>query len=78
MEKLTQEELEALQTLVNTYNNVKIRIADAVIAKEALLKELDVVKGEYALEEKKLSEKYGNDAVVNIQTGEISKSEEEK
>lgn len=78
MEKLTQEELEALQTLVNTYNNVKIKIADAVIAKDNLLKELAIVKEEYALEEKNLSEKYGSDVVVNIQTGEISKSEEEK
>jgi hypothetical protein len=77
MEKLTKEELESLQTLVNNYNNVKIKIADTEIAKDVLMKEIESLKTSYVVEEKKLSEKYGNDAVINIQTGEISKEKKE-
>ena len=77
MENLTKEELESLQTLVNNYNNVKIKIADTEIAKDVLMKEIESLKTSYVVEEKKLSEKYGNDVVINIQTGEISKEKEE-
>ena len=67
MEKLTKEELELLQGLVTEYNNVKIRIADTFIAQDALLKEIEAMKASYIKEEKKLLEKYGDDAVINVQ-----------
>jgi hypothetical protein len=71
MEKLTKEELELLQGLVTEYNNVKIRIADTFIAQDALLKEIEAMKSSYIKEEKKLLEKYGDDVVINVQTGEV-------
>lgn len=71
MEKLTKEELELLQGLVTEYNNVKIRIADTFIAQDALLKEIEAMKSSYIKEEKKLLKKYGDDAVINVQTGEV-------
>ena len=71
MEKLTEEELTKLQTIVTDYNNVKIRIADTFISQDILLKEIDTMKSLYMLEEKKLLEKYGDDTVINVQTGEI-------
>lgn len=71
MDKLTKEELELLQGLVTEYNNVKIRIADTEIAKEFLLKEIEAMKASYIKEEKKLLEKYGDDTIINVQTGEI-------
>jgi|TARA_R110000851_G_scaffold300822_2_gene457077 hypothetical protein len=71
MEKLTEEELTKLQTIVTDYNNVKIRIADTFISQDILLKEIDAMKSSYMLEEKKLLEKYGDDTVINVQTGEI-------
>ena len=71
MEKLTKEELELLQGLVTEYNNVKIRIADTFIAQDALLKEIETMKASYIKEEKKLLEKYGDDVVINVQTGEV-------
>ena len=60
MEKLTEEELTTLQTIVTDYNNVKIRIADTFISQDILLKEIDTMKSLYMLEEKKLLEKYGD------------------
>jgi hypothetical protein len=71
MTKLTDEELNALQALVGNYNNVKIKIADAVIAKEALLKEIHEMKSAYIIEEKKILAKYGEDSVINVKTGDI-------
>jgi len=62
MKELTKEELELLQGLVTEYNNVKIRIADTFIAQDALLKEIESMKAAYIKEEKKLLEKYGDDA----------------
>jgi len=72
MQKLEQEELENLQNIIKKYNDVKIKIADACIAKEAYLSEIDFMKSEYLKEEKKLLIKYGDDASINIQTGEVS------
>jgi hypothetical protein len=72
MKELTKEELELLQGLVTEYNNVKIRIADTFIAQDALLKEIESMKAAYIKEEKKLLEKYGDDALINVQTGKVT------
>ena len=72
MKELTKEERELLQGLVTEYNNVKIRIADTFIAQDALLKEIESMKAAYIKEEKKLLEKYGDDAVINVQTGKVT------
>lgn len=74
MEKLTQEELDILQDCITKYNNVKIRIADTFIAQDTLLKEIESLKAAYMVEETKLIKKYGDDTVINVQTGEISKN----
>ncbi len=75
MQELTKEELELLQRLVTDYNNVKIKIADTFIAQDTLLKEIESMKASYIKEEKKLLEKYGDDVVINVQTGEIKNVE---
>jgi hypothetical protein len=72
MKELSKDELELLQGLVTEYNNVKIRIADTFIAQDALLKEIESMKAAYIKEEKKLLEKYGDDAVINVQTGKVT------
>jgi len=72
MKQLSKEELELLQGLVTEYNNVKIRIADTFIAQDALLKEIEAMKAAYIKEEKKLLEKYGDDSVINVQTGKVT------
>ena len=72
MKELRKDELELLQGLVTEYNNVKIRIADTFTAQDALLKEIESMKAAYIKEEKKLLEKYGDDAVINVQTGKVT------
>lgn len=71
MKKLSKKELESIQELVNSFNTKKIALGDTVIQQNSILSEIDALKIEYAKEEQKLIEKYGEDAVINIQTGEI-------
>jgi allophanate hydrolase subunit 1 len=73
MNKLTKKELERIQELVNSFNKLKISLGDTVIQQNALMSDISEMKSEYALEEQKLMKKYGEDAVINIQTGEIKK-----
>ena len=73
MNKLTKKELERIQELVNSFNKLKISLGDTVIQQNALMSDISEMKAEYALEEQKLIKKYGEDAVINIQTGEIKK-----
>jgi hypothetical protein len=73
MKKLTNEELERIQGLVTSFNKLKISLGDTVIQQNKLMSEIDEMKIEYTKEEKKLIKKYGEDAVINVQTGEIKK-----
>jgi len=73
MQNLTNEELERIQELVTSFNKLKISLGDTVIQQNKLLSEVSDMKIEYAKEEEKLVKKYGEDAVINIQTGEIKK-----
>lgn len=73
MKKLTNEELERIQGLVTSFNTLKISLGDTVIQQNKLMSEIDEMKIEYAKEEENLVKKYGEDAVINIQTGEINK-----
>lgn len=78
MEKLTAQELNTVQSFVAEFNTLKMKIGDAELAKTALIANVDKLKGEYNSYENELMEKYGKDAVVNVQTGEITRNSEEK
>tara|TARA_R110000744_G_scaffold141830_1_gene253269 strand:- start:73 stop:336 length:264 start_codon:yes stop_codon:yes gene_type:complete len=77
MKNLTEKELDAIQGLVNEFNALKVQLGDTVISQRALSDKVEVLKVDYAKEEKKLIKKYGKDSVINIQTGEITKAEAE-
>lgn len=71
MKNLTKEELSNVQRLVTQFNKLKIELADAVLAQGSISKKIDSVKAEYAEQEKTFIEKYGEDAVINVETGEV-------
>lgn len=73
MQNLTTEELERIQGLVTSFNKLKISLGETVIQQNRLMAEVSDMKIEYAKEEERLVKKYGEDAVINIQTGEIKK-----
>lgn len=75
MAKLTEEELKTIQELNQTFNGLKIQLADAELTKSAILKGIDELRVMYAAEEKKLIEKYGENISINIETGDIEPDE---
>jgi len=75
--QLKSEELAQLQVLNTNFNNVKIEIADCEVRKVALLSQLQKHREEFAEIEKELIKNYGDNAKVNLQTGEVTQPEEE-
>jgi Ni2+-binding GTPase involved in maturation of urease and hydrogenase len=74
MEKLkaTQEELQKIQEMNSKFNQTKIALGDCELQKHSILKHIEELRIEFSKHEKLLIEKYGADAVINVQTGEIS------
>ena len=78
MEKITDDELAKVQSFVTEFNTLKMQIGDAELAKSALVIQVDSLKGEYNKYELELMEKYGKDAILNVQTGAITRKEEQQ
>lgn len=78
LDQLTPEELETVQKLNQQFVQTKIALADAVAQQAALVEALKDVQSAFKAEEKKLAEKYGINATVDMRTGEVKQPEEEK
>ena len=74
--QVTQEELGKIQELNVEFNKVKMAIADAELQKQTLIRIVDQIKAQFSEHEKLLIEKYGANAVINIQTGEVTQKTE--
>ena len=73
--QVSQEELTTIQELNSDVNKAKMAIADAELQKQAMIRIVDELKVQFSLHEKLLIEKYGKDAVINLQTGEVTQKE---
>ena len=71
MKKVTEKELETLQTLVNTINEAQAVVGGLEIQKQAAVREAEALIGKLKETQKELEETYGN-VTVNLQTGEIT------
>lgn len=76
IQTVTQEELAKINELNSEFNKAKLAIGDVELQKNQILRHIDILKTEFAAQEKDLIEKYGADAVINIQTGEITRKQE--
>jgi hypothetical protein len=75
MTTLTQEELKTIQDLNAEFTKAKSALGDLELQKQNILQHIDAVRKEFAVNERSLIEKYGDDAIINIQTGEVTKKE---
>ena len=75
--KLSKEELEAIQQMNAEYNRLRLNIADLEMQKHSVLMALDSLREKFSNHERLLIERYGEDAVINMKTGEITKKEKE-
>lgn len=69
---LSKEELESVNRLNAEFNKAKMAIGDVELQKQNILRHIEVLKNEFAAQERLLVEKYGADSVINLQTGEIT------
>jgi len=74
--KVTQEELEKIQELNVEFNKVKMAIADSELQRQTLIRVVDEIKAKFSAHEQLLIGKYGANAVINIQTGEVTQKTE--
>jgi septal ring factor EnvC (AmiA/AmiB activator) len=74
---LTKEELEAIQQMKAEYNRLRMNISDLEKQKHSVLMMLDSLREKFSNHERLLIERYGEDAVINMKTGEITKKEKE-
>lgn len=69
---LSKEELDNVNKLNAEFSKAKMAIGDVELQKQNILNHIEVLKTEFAAQEKMLIEKYGADSVINLQTGEIT------
>lgn len=74
--KLKKDELEKVQSAVNSVRNLVARIGDLEIAKKGLMTEYDKAQLQLTEERNVLQDKYGNIS-IDITTGEYEEVVEE-
>jgi hypothetical protein len=72
VEQVSQEELSTIQELNAEFNKAKMAIGDVELQKVNILRHIEELKAQFTAHERLLVEKYGADAVINIQTGEVT------
>jgi len=74
MAKLTKEELETLNAMNKEFTTMKVQLGELEIQKASMMQTVNVLRARFAQEEEKLIKKYGEDSVINLQTGDVSKN----
>ena len=73
--KLTEQELEFIKKGTLEYNKIKMNIGEYELQKQNLILQAEKIREAFSNNEKILIEKYGNDSVINMQTGEVTQKE---
>ena len=69
---LTPEELSELQKNYGHVQGLKMRIGDTELQKQNLIQQVNQMAAILNQIEKKMVEKYGEDAIINIESGRIT------
>ncbi len=76
--KIDEKTLKNLQELNSQFNTIKNQLGDLELQKHGLCLKVESLRGEFQVLEASLAEKHGKDAVVNLETGEVTRKEKEK
>ena len=57
---------------ISEFSKTRLSIGDLELSKMDLVKKIEVIKTQFTEIEKKLIKKYGEDSVINMQTGELT------
>ena len=77
MKKIKKEELENLQALNTEFNKVKTQLGDLTLQKHGLCLKVEQLKKQSQEAEQGLMKTYGENAVVNLETGEVKEKEKD-
>ena len=72
VKSVTAAELQTIQELNSEFNKAKMAIGDVELQKQQILRHIEELKIQFSTHEQYLIEKYGADAIINIQTGEVT------
>tara|TARA_R110001606_G_C15095270_1_gene619032 strand:- start:43 stop:276 length:234 start_codon:yes stop_codon:yes gene_type:complete len=75
MKKVKDEELKQLQDLNAEFNKIKTQLGDITLQEHGLVLRVQEIKLQFQKAEKGLMETYGENAVINLETGEVKEKE---
>jgi hypothetical protein len=75
MEKnyVLQEELDKIQAMNGEFAKAKMALGELELNKQGILGQINAMRQEFSEYERMLISKYGQDSVINLQTGEVTK-----
>jgi hypothetical protein len=75
MEKnyVLQEELDKIQAMNAEFAKAKMALGELELNKQGILGQINAMRQEFSEYERMLISKYGQDSVINLQTGEVTK-----
>jgi hypothetical protein len=73
--QLTEEEHNFIKEGSANYTKIKISLGEIELQKQGLLAQAKLIVESFNENEKVLIEKYGSNAVINMQTGEVTHKE---
>jgi len=76
MTKIAENELQELHGLHAEFNKIKSQLGDIALQEHALCLKTEAIRKSFQDLEKGLMEKYGENAVINLETGEVKQKED--
>jgi hypothetical protein len=75
MTYLEKEELAKIQEMNAEFTKMKIALGETELQKQTIINAVNELKTSFATQERMLIDKYGADAVINVQTGEVTQKQ---
>jgi len=72
MTYVSKEELEKIQGMNADFSKAKMALGELELNKQNILNQINAMRQEFSEYEKMLIIKYGQDSVINLQTGEVT------
>jgi hypothetical protein len=75
MNYVSKEELEKIQGMNAEFSKAKMALGELELNKYGILNQINAMRQEFFEYEKMLIVKYGQDSVINLQTGEVTQKQ---
>jgi hypothetical protein len=72
MNYVSKEELERIQAMNSEFAKAKMTLGELELNKQGILGQINAMRQDFSEYERILISKYGQDSVINLQTGEVT------